>query len=96
MRLFIGYPYFGNGTLEHDPSIGVDVPNVDNTPKYTVQAPSGANETPVVIGKYMLPPFTPELMAALIVVVSATAIMLYAARWKRKTPVNMVGVGTTG
>lgn len=24
MRLFIGYPYFGNYTLEHDPSIGVE------------------------------------------------------------------------
>jgi len=24
LRLFIGYPYFGNGTLEHDPSIGVE------------------------------------------------------------------------
>jgi hypothetical protein len=23
MRLFIGYPYFGNNTLEHDPSLGV-------------------------------------------------------------------------
>ena len=25
MRLFIGYPYFGNNTLEHDPSIGESV-----------------------------------------------------------------------
>lgn len=24
MRLFICYPYFGNGTLEHDPSLGVE------------------------------------------------------------------------
>ena len=24
IRLFIGYPYFGNSTLEHDPSIGVE------------------------------------------------------------------------
>jgi hypothetical protein len=24
MRLFVGYPYFGNCTLEHDPSIGVE------------------------------------------------------------------------
>jgi len=28
MRLFLGYPYFGNGTLEHDPSIGVDEASV--------------------------------------------------------------------
>lgn len=25
MRLFIGYPYFGNKTLEHDPSLGIEV-----------------------------------------------------------------------
>jgi hypothetical protein len=97
MRLFIGYPYFGNGTLEHDPSIGVEVPNIgESTPKYTVQTPSGMSETPVVLGKYVLPLFTTELMVALIAVVSATAIILYAAKWKRKTPVNMVGAGTTG
>jgi len=97
MRLFIGYPYFGNGTLEHDPSIGVEnVLGVDTTPKYTVQTPSGMNETPLVLGKYVLPLFTRELLFALIVVVSATAIILYAAKWKRKTPINMVGAGTTG
>jgi len=95
MRLFIGYPYFGNGTLEHDPSIGVDVAGVDTTPKYTVQAPSGSEVAPIVLGKYVLPLFTPELMIALIAIVSATAIILYVAKWKRKTPVNMVGVGTT-
>jgi len=97
MRLFIGYPYFGNGTLEHDPSIGVEIPNVgESTPKYTVQTPSGMSATPVVLGKYVLPLYTTELMVALIAVVSATAIILYAAKWKRKTPVNMVGAGTTG
>jgi len=94
MRLFIGYPYFGNGSLEHDPSIGVDVPGVDTTPKYTVQAPSGNEVAPIVLGKYVLPLYTTELMVALIAVVSATAIILYVTKWKRKTPVNMVGVGT--
>ena len=24
IRLFIGYPYFGNNTLEHDPSLGLE------------------------------------------------------------------------
>jgi len=41
----------------------------------------------------VLPLFTTELMVALITVVSATAIILYVTRWKRKTPVNMVGAG---
>jgi len=96
LRLFLGYPYFGNSTLEHDPSIGVDVPGLDTTPKYSLQAPSGSEVTPVVLGKYVLPLFTTQLMVALIAIVSATAIILYATKWKRKTPVNMVGAGTTG
>ena len=24
VRLFLAYPYFGNGTLEHDPSLGLE------------------------------------------------------------------------
>jgi hypothetical protein len=93
MKLFLGYPYFGNGTLEHDPSIGVDTTSVDATPKYTVQAPSGSGITPTVIGAYVPPLFSPSLMIALIAVISATAILLYAVKWRRKTPVNMVGAG---
>jgi len=96
MRLFLGYPYFGNGTLEHDPSIGVDTASIDTTPKYTVEAPSGSEVTPTVIGAYIPPLFNTWLMVALIVVVSVVAGALYVAKWKRKTPVNMVGTGTTG
>jgi len=93
MRLFMGYPYFGNGTLEHDPSIGVDVTSVDTTPKYSVQVPSNSDVTPTVVGAYIPPLFSPPLMLALIAAISATAVILYAIKWKRKTPVNMVGVG---
>jgi hypothetical protein len=93
MRLFMGYPYFGNGTLEHDPSIGVDAASVDTTPKYSVQAPSNSEVTPTVTGAYIPPLFSPPLMLALIAVISATAVILYAIKWKRKTPVNIVGVG---
>jgi len=96
MRLFLGYPYFGNGTLEHDPSIGVDQANVDTTPKYIVEAPSGVSATPTVISGYIPPLFNTSLMIALIIVVSAIAVTLYLAKWKRKTPVNMVGPRTTG
>jgi len=103
MRLFIGYPYFGNGSLEHDPSIGVEVPERETTPppytapeytvpQYTVQVPSGINEIePKVIGKYILPLFTVELAAVLVGAVSIVAIITYVIKWKRKTPVNMVG-----
>jgi len=96
MRLFLAYPYFSNGTLEHDPSIGVEAADVDTTPKYTVQAPSGTEVTPTVISAYIPPLFNTQLMIALIVVVSVVAVALYVTKWKRKTPVNMVGAGTTG
>jgi len=97
LRLFIGYPYFGDGSLEHDPSLGVDdVSSVDSTPSYIVKVPTGMNANPVVLGRYVMPLFTTELMVALIVVVSAAAAFLYVFKWKRKTPVNMVGAGTTG
>ncbi|MFN3394641.1 MAG: hypothetical protein ACK424_08800, partial [Candidatus Thermochlorobacter sp.] len=93
MRLFIGYPYFGNGTLEHDPSIGVDVPGLgDTTPQYSVQTPSGMDEiAPAVIGKYALPLFTVELAAILVGAVSVVSIVVYVVKWKRKTPINVVG-----
>jgi len=92
LRLFMGYPYFGNNTLEHDPSIGVDVLGIDTNPQYTVQAPSGINEiTPKVVGKYVVPLFTPELAAFLAGAVSIVAIVIYVAKWKRKTPINVVG-----
>jgi len=92
MRLFMSYQYFGNGSLEHDPSIGVDVPGIETTPQYTVKAPSGMNEiAPTVISKYVLPLFTPELAAVLVGAVSVAAIIVYVAKWKRKTPINVVG-----
>jgi len=92
MRLFIGYPYFGNGTLEHDPSLGVDVPGVETTPQYTVQTPSGIDQVaPTVVGKYVLPLFTSELAAVLVGAVSIVAIIVYVVKWKRKTPINVVG-----
>ena len=91
--MLIVYPYFGNGTLEHDPSIGVDEAIADTTPKYTVEGPSGSEVTPKVLGAYIPPLFNPQLMIALIIVASAVALTLYLAKWKRRAPVNMVGSG---
>lgn len=95
MKLFLAYPYFGNGTLEHDPSIGVNIAGIDTSPKYSVQSPSGSQITPTVLGDYVPPLFTPQLMIALIVVISGVALLLYAIRWRRRTPVNMVGPSTS-
>jgi hypothetical protein len=49
------------------------------------------DDTPVVISGIAIPLFTPELMIVLVVIVSVIAATLYMTKWKRKTPVNMVG-----
>lgn len=94
MRLFIGYPYF-DGTLEHDPSIGVEVPETTapeaTTPKYTVEIPSGSQVVPRVIERIGPQFVTPELVIALVVVVSTIAIAAFAAKRRGKI-VNVVGV----
>jgi hypothetical protein len=95
MKLFIAYPYFGNGTLEHDPSIGVDAPSISSTPQYTVTAPTGNAIVPSSVKAYVPPLFTPQLMIALIVVISGVALLLYAVKWRRRAPVNMVGAPTS-
>jgi len=63
-RLFLCYPYFGNKTLEHDPSLGIEV---------------------------ILPLVSPELVVILVGAVSVIAVIVFAAKWKRKV-VNVVGV----
>jgi len=94
MRLFIGYPYF-NGTLEHDPSIGVEVPGTTTpeatTPKYVVEVPSGSQIAPRVIERIGPQFITPELVIALVVVMSTIAIAAFVAKRKGKI-VNVIGV----
>jgi hypothetical protein len=92
MRLFLGYPYFNNGTLEHDPSFGVEMPETTTPaatkPTYTVGTPSGIAE---VEPKVLLPISTVQLAAIAVGAVTVIAVVIYAFKWKRKTPVNVVG-----
>ncbi|RLE53501.1 MAG: hypothetical protein DRJ26_03260 [Candidatus Methanomethylicota archaeon] len=52
LRLFICYPYFNGGILEHDPSIGLEVEETTTpeatTPIYTIEAPTGGEVEPGV------------------------------------------------
>lgn len=89
MRLFICYPYFEEN-LTHDPSIGVEVPE-KTTPQYVVEVPSGSQVVPRVIERIGPQFVTPELVIALVVVVSTIAIAAFAAKRKGKI-VNVVGV----
>lgn len=42
LRLFLLYPNFGAKSLEHDPTMGVDVAGVSTTPQYSVNIDSGS------------------------------------------------------
>jgi len=42
LRLFLVYPYFGNKTLEHDPTLGVETQDVSTTPQYKVNVASAS------------------------------------------------------
>lgn len=90
MRLFIGYPYFDGGTLEHDPSFGLEVEETTTpeatTPQYTLKIPSGINQ---IMPQIILPLVTPQLVAVLVVAVSMVAAVIFAAKWRRKT-INIV------
>jgi hypothetical protein len=90
MRLFIGYPYFDGGILEHDPSFGLEVEEMmtpeATTPQYTLKIPSGIDQ---IMPQVILPFVTPELVAVLVGVVSVVAVVIFVAKWRRKT-INVV------
>ena len=49
LHLFLIYGYFNGGSLEHDPSTGLDVPETaEAEPKYSVSAPTGGETSPVI------------------------------------------------
>jgi len=81
LRLFIGYPYF-NGTLVHDPSIGVETPETTassaTTPSYRVTVGStSAAVTAQLIAPQIL---SMQLIILLVVVATAIALVLLLAR----------------
>lgn len=90
MRLFIGYPYFDGGTLEHDPSFGLEVEETmtpeATTPQYTLKIPSGINQ---IMPQVIFPFVTPELVAVLVGVVTIMATVVFIAKWRRRT-INII------
>ena len=92
MRLFIGYPYFDGGTLEHDPSLGLEIPETTTpeatNPIYTVIAPSGINQ---IEPRVLLALTTTQLAIIVVGVVTVVVVSIYVIKWKRKTPINVVG-----
>jgi hypothetical protein len=100
LRLYLCYPYFDGGTLEHDPSIGLEVVETTApeavTPEYIVETPTGKEtiikeiepieKLPEVPKEEVVVPeiIASELVIVLASTVSAIAILAFAARRKRK------------
>jgi hypothetical protein len=85
LRLYMIYPYFDDATLEHDPSIGLDVEETigpeAQEPKYTVTPPSGDEILPSSVEaavQQALPTTTIITMAAVVLV--AVAAVFYLRR----------------
>lgn len=95
MRLYMLYRYFNNATLEHDPSIGLAVPETSTpeatTPMYKIKVPTGSQMTPQEVLRIVLPLATPELILILVGTASIIAIIIGIAKWKRRV-INVVGV----
>jgi hypothetical protein len=95
LRLYMLYRYFDNATLNHDPSIGLTVPETSTPeatkPQYNVKVPTGSQITPQEVIRIILPLVTPELILILVGTASIIAIVIGVAKWKRKV-INIVGV----
>ena len=94
LHLFMIYGYFNGGSLEHDPSVGLDVPEAGGEPSYEVEVPSGSETEPSVQPITIWPGgpvtylLTPEHIAFIALgLVAITAIVLVARR--RKKTINL-------
>ncbi|MCS7364320.1 MAG: hypothetical protein NDF54_02635 [archaeon GB-1867-035] len=62
LRIYLCYPYFNEATLEHDPSIGLEVK--EEAPIYTIEVPKGEEVTPESTLMIMtLTPLTTQITA---------------------------------
>ena len=92
LHLFMIYGYFNGATLEHDPSIGLDVPEAGGEPKYKVELPGEPGGEPGIQPIEVWPPggpvaylLTPEQLAIIAIgLIAITAVVLVAKR-RRKT-----------
>jgi len=58
------------------------------TPVYKVEAPSGINQ---IDPRVLLPLTTTQLAIIVVGALTVIAVSIYVIKWKRKTPINMVG-----
>lgn len=82
LRLFLCYPYFADGSLEHDPIIGVTAPTVSETPQYDIAVTEGLSPATVTQAFQLISPQTIGIMA----VFAAIAIVLVVFKLRRGPP----------
>jgi hypothetical protein len=82
LRLFLCYPYFADGTLEHDPIMGVTAPTVSETPQYDVSVAEGLTPATVTQAFQLISPLTIGMIA----VAAAVAIVLVVFKLRRGLP----------
>jgi len=82
LRLFISYPYF-NGTLVHDPSIGVETPETTSPPAKTPSYQVAVENTPTTtFSANLVAPqvFSTQLIILLALVATAITLTMLLAR----------------
>jgi len=89
LRLYLGYPHF-NGTLIHDPSVGVETPETTTpsatTPRYQVTV--GGTTISAVSAQLIAPQIlSTQLVILLVVVATAIALVMLLARSRGRTVV---------
>jgi len=96
LRLFLAYGFFDNGTLTHDPSLGVDVPETTSeaatTPVYQIRSPTFAQIVPTEITRIQVTPplLIPGYVGAVAIIGVGIAAVLFAMR-RKGSPANSMG-----
>jgi len=96
LRLFLAYRFFDNGTLTHDPSLGVDVPETTSeaatTPVYQVRSPTIGQIVPTEITKIQVTTtlLIPGYVGAIAIIGMGIAAVLFAMR-RKGSPANSIG-----
>jgi hypothetical protein len=81
LKTFIVYPYFGGGTLMHDPSVGVSSPELESeAPKYIFKSPIASMDIvpppQTIVPIEMVPIFELAVSAIIFVMIVAAVIVI--------------------
>ena len=92
VKAFLVYPYFGNGILEHDPSIGVISPQIKPEAISAKVTVSGSTINVIPVGIQERPLIVPTLVPSTVLVgiVVATVVCVLAIALSRKNKIDII------